>query len=273
MAAAEKTGVPSIDEDMIRHNTLNSLRKANSKFRKEFGRLIICCDGSNPWRKKIFPYYKANRKTGRDKSNIDFAALFAVFKKIRLELQENFSYPVVHIDGVEADDIIAVLSRAANEPTLIYSRDKDFVQLHTNMVLQYDAIKEDYIRHTDVNRFLFDHIVKGDSGDGIPNILSDDDTLIVPGKRQKSVMAKKLDGWYQQICNGEFPEELDKVRFKRNTKLIDLSFIPSEIVQSINDSFRAELNKEKPGSMSIYFMKYRLKKLTDQIADFKENVL
>jgi hypothetical protein len=37
----------------------------------------------------------------------------------------------------------------------------------------------------------FEHIIKGDATDGIPNILSADDTFAVDGKRQKPLAAKE----------------------------------------------------------------------------------
>ena len=57
-----------IEENMVRHMVLNSLRSYRNKFGSEFGEMIIACDNTNYWRKKIFPYYKANRKKNIEKS-------------------------------------------------------------------------------------------------------------------------------------------------------------------------------------------------------------
>ena len=48
-----------IEESMIRHMILNSIRLYNVKFGEEYGEMVITCDDKNYWRKDIFPYYKA----------------------------------------------------------------------------------------------------------------------------------------------------------------------------------------------------------------------
>ena len=60
-----------VDENMIRHMVLNSLRFNRMKFKSEFGELIICADDRSYWRKDVFPYYKASRRKARDESELD----------------------------------------------------------------------------------------------------------------------------------------------------------------------------------------------------------
>jgi hypothetical protein len=40
-----------IDENLVRHMILNSLRMYRSKHRAKYGELVICTDGSKNWRK------------------------------------------------------------------------------------------------------------------------------------------------------------------------------------------------------------------------------
>ena len=98
-----------VEEEMLRHMILNSLRSYRSKFYKEYGELVICCDAQNYWRKGIFPHYKANRKKSRDSSGLDWNKLFEALNKIRDEIRDYLPYKVIRIDRCEADDIIAAI--------------------------------------------------------------------------------------------------------------------------------------------------------------------
>ena len=45
----------ALDENMVRHMILNTIRSLNVRFRDEYGELVIACDGPNCWRKSAFP--------------------------------------------------------------------------------------------------------------------------------------------------------------------------------------------------------------------------
>ena len=120
-----------VQEDMVRHMVLNSLRSYRTKFFKDYGELVICYDGRNYWRKEIFPYYKQNRKKSRESSNLDWDSIFQTLNKIRDEIKENFPYKTIEVMNAEADDIIAslVFDMSKNplpKNILIISSDKDF---------------------------------------------------------------------------------------------------------------------------------------------------
>ena len=95
--------------EMVRSMVLNSLRGFNLKFRDEYGKMVLCSDASNPWRRAIFPHYKHGRRKGRVDSDTDWNNIFAIMAEIKKELVDNFPYVVMHVDNAEADDIIAVL--------------------------------------------------------------------------------------------------------------------------------------------------------------------
>ncbi len=122
-----------LSEDLVRHMVLNSLRSYKTKFSKDFGELVLCYDDKHCWRKDYFPYYKQNRKKARSESSLDWNELFDILTKIQNELEENFPYKVLKINGAEADDIIAILSNKISstpnlyEEILIISGDKDFI--------------------------------------------------------------------------------------------------------------------------------------------------
>ncbi len=130
-----------IEEDLLRHMILNSLRSYNAKFRNQYGEMVIACDDTRSWRKNLFPYYKANRKRDREKSELDWNAVFEILNRVRSELKEFFPYRVIQVETAEADDIIGTLCHQfgnTSEKILIISGDKDFRQLQTYMNVRQD---------------------------------------------------------------------------------------------------------------------------------------
>ena len=195
-----------IDENLIRHMVLNSIRMYNVKFKDEYGDLVICADDKKYWRKDLFPYYKAARKKSREDSPYDWNLIFETLNRVRDEIRENFPYKVIQIDKTEADDVIGTicinygveLRNSQSEKILILSSDKDFMQLQKFAnVDQYSPMAKKFLKTSEPIKFLKEHILKGDRGDGIPNILSSDDTFITEA-RQKPVTEKKLNTWVAQ---------------------------------------------------------------------------
>ena len=180
-----------LEEDLFRHMALNTIRNINSKFRNEYGELVIACDSYKYWRRDYFPYYKAHRKRDREQSNIDWETVFDYFKKIKTELRENFPYKFIEVENAEADDVIATLvQKIQDKKFLIVSSDKDFQQLqYLPNVDQWDPMQNKFVKCSDPLEYLMDHIFTGDRGDGIPNILSADETF-VEGLRQKPYYAE-----------------------------------------------------------------------------------
>lgn len=256
-----------IDENLLRHMVLNSIRANKIKFSDEFGELVIAADGKRSWRKDVFAYYKANRKRDRDASELNWNQIFEALNKIRDELKEVFPYRVIHIDNAEADDVIATLVKNYNyQKILILSGDKDFQQLQQYPnVRQYSPVLKKYITCKDPERFLKEHIIRGDVGDGIPNFLSADDTLVT-GTRQKPVSSKKVDVWVtanpMQFCTENMLRN-----YKRNQILVDFEFIPLEIQKTIIESYKDQSDKSR-SKMFNYFIEKKLKNLVECINDF-----
>lgn len=259
-----------VDENMLRHMVLNSLRANKVKFEKEYGEFVICSDDKNYWRRDAFPYYKANRKKARDSSELDWNAIFNALNKIREELKTFFPYKVIQIDQAEADDIIGtivhskgvVLNNGA-EKILILSGDKDYIQLHRYAnVDQYDPTRKRWIKHSDPDAYLFEHIIKGDAGDGVPNILSPDNAFVM-GIRQRPVTKKRLAEW-QDINNMD--SEVKRNWF-RNKKMIDLSEVPEHIKQQAIEAYEADNPKDR-SQLFNYFIANKLKLLIEHINEF-----
>ena len=185
---AVSRGKPIVEEELLRHTILNSIRMFRNQFAKDYGEMVICCDGKDNWRKKVFPEYKANRRKNRENDPTDWKTLFELLHEMREDLTKYFPYKVMHVDTAEADDIIGVLIEHCEEnPTLILSSDKDFIQLQKYQgVRQWSPLQKKFIVGDPVES-LYDKTIRGDTGDGVPNILSSDDTFITEGKRQTPV--------------------------------------------------------------------------------------
>lgn len=258
-----------VEEDLLRHMILNSIRSYNMKFKDEYGEMIIACDDRKFWRRDIFPYYKANRKKSREKSELNWTQIFDALHKIRDELKTFFPYRVVQVDGAEADDVIGALVMKygdTNEKILVLSGDKDFVQLQRyNNVKQYDPVQKKFRTTNDPDRFIKEHIMRGDTGDGIPNFLSSDNCLVV-GERQKPVASKKMDVWVNQKPE-EFCDERMLRGYRRNQQLVDLTFIPQNIQDDILVEYEAQAGKDRKNLFN-YFIEKKLKNLIESINEF-----
>ena len=256
-------------EDFIRHLVLNSVRNYRTKYKEKYGEIVVCTDMYSSWRKNEYQYYKAHRKKNRekqDKEGMDWNSLFQTINKIILEIDEFFPYKVVAVPHAEGDDVIAVLARLERENSIIISSDKDFTQLQKyKNIKQYSPIQKKMLTVSDPYKYLKEHIIRGDKGDGIPNILSNDD-CIVEGVRQKPISKKKVELWMNQkpedFCKNGMAE-----KWERNRKLIDFDCIPSEIVKAIVSEFDKE-KTPKQDQLLNYFISKRLKYLMEHIGDF-----
>ena len=259
------------DESMIRHMILNSIRMYNKRYREEYGQMVICADGMNTWRKDYFPYYKAKRRKNRDSSDQDWNEIFRILHLVRDEIKENLPYKVVHMEGVEADDIIASLVLQSQEfgmgePVMIVSSDKDFIQLQKfNNVKQFSPIQKKMVKDDNPRTYLFNHIMKGDSGDGIPNVLSDDDTF-VSDKTQSPLRKTRIAEWLENSDNlRSVMEETIYRNYQRNKKLIDLTEVPESIQEAIINNY----NDQKV-AMKMRVLNYLIKKRCNQLIEVVE---
>ena len=206
------------DESLIRHMILNSIRMYNLRHREEYGQMVICADGMNTWRKQYYPEYKAHRKGNRDNDSMDWNEIFRVLHTVRDEIKENLPYKVIHMEGCEADDIIGALCYESQEfgkaePVMIISSDKDFIQLQKfKNVKQFSPIQKKAVVDKHPRRYLFEHICRGDKGDGIPNVLSPDNTF-TDSIRQTPLRQTLIEFWIENQDN--MPEEY-KRNYQRN---------------------------------------------------------
>lgn len=260
----------TIDENMLRHMVLNTYRMYRKMFKEDFGELVICHDSSNCWRKDIFEYYKLNRKAKQDASDVDWDSIYDALHRIRTEVEQNFPYKNIKVERAEADDIISVLCEkySPHEKILILSNDKDFKQLQKfENVSQYSCIKKEFLICDDPEGFLIDHIVRGDSSDGIPNVLSDDDTFMIESKRQRRLTKKTIEDILETFRMTGSPPEYCSAGWERNKKLIDLNYIPDTIQNEVVNQFQTNSEGDRSKILN-YMIENRLKNLIENLEEF-----
>lgn len=256
-----------VEESLVRHLVLNILRTHIKQFKSEYGDVILCCDNKRYWRKEFFPFYKAGRKKAREKTELDWQLIFEILGKIKQELKDYFPYRVIDVDGAEADDVIGTLAPkfSNHEKVLILSSDNDFLQLQVyKNVKQYNPATKKFVKSENPVLDLKEKIIRGDKGDGIPNIFSPSNCFVLE-QRQKTITKNKLE----QFLNEHHSQydESSRIGFSRNQTLIDLNCIPDNIKQSILYTY--DNVKVPPKSMLInYFMENKLKNLMEVIEEF-----
>lgn len=260
----------AVDENMIRHMILNSIRMYRQKFGKEYGEMVIVADGMNNWRKDVFPNYKVKRKKNREESSIDWTEAFRIIGMVRDEIRDNFPYKVVHQDGCEADDSIAHIAMSTQEfgryePVMIISADGDFKQLqvHKN-IRQYSPLTKKLVVEKNPKLELANKILKGDSGDGVPNVMSDDNVFL-ESRRQSILSAKKREALLDDPM--ALGEEVYR-NYLRNKKLIDLSETPASVVNNIINTYDSQDPLSNKGKVLNYLIQKRCKLLIESVGEF-----
>ena len=257
-----------LDEHLIRHMILNIIRTHVKNFKGEYGEVVLCSDNRKYWRKEYFPFYKAGRKKTREKSDLDWHLIFDMLAKFKVELKENFPYKVIDVEGAEADDIIGTLvpRHAPHEKILILSSDGDFLQLqqYGPNVKQYNPSQKKFVKSDNPLLELKEKIIRGDKGDGIPNMFSPSDCF-VRDLRQKPITKGVLEKYLKEDVSTY--SETDKSNYARNSTLIDLTYIPQEIKEKIINTYE-EIVPAKRNKLLNYFIENKLKNLMDVIEEF-----
>jgi len=277
LMVAINRGGEEVDDTLVRHLVLNNLRYYRSRFTEKYGELVICCDSKHYWRRDYFPNYKANRKKDRASSGYDWDFIFTTLNGVRDEIKEHFPYKVLEVYGAEADDIIAILIKQVQDDpdNIIISSDKDFIQLHGFHVKQYSPVSKKFVNSTPPLEYLREHIIKGDRSDGVPNVLSPDDTF-TESKRQKPIRKTMLITLTEAMEKWE-PQDLFQLakcnrdtwvrNWQRNETLINLDKIPNDIRDKILREFKNAPTGDR-SKLFNYFVEKKLNNLIQSIGDF-----
>lgn len=248
-----KTG-DQIDLDLMRGLFLSRLKDIRSTLKvKSSDELVLIFDSLNYWRREIFPHYKMTRRKTRDDSTMDWTLFFSSYEKVKEEFSKISPWKCIQVDRAEADDVIGVLAirLCQTKDIVIVSSDKDFLQLQAKgrQIRQWSILGK-WLKPNEYD--LFEHIVRGDTGDGIPNILSPGDSL-VSGKRQKSLFEKDLLDWKRKPRPEDFCRDREMLeRFDINRRLIDLSCIPQDVADDIIKTY--ENTKPAFGKLTSYIV-------------------
>jgi 5'-3' exonuclease len=257
-----------VNADLVRHMVLNSIRMYRTKFVEDYGELVLCYDSKHYWRKDFFPQYKSNRKKMREASDFDWKTIFDTLNILKEELKENFPYKILEVYGAEADDIIATICESEEEDIMIISGDKDFIQLQKyKNVKQWNPVQKKLLNGKNPELYLKEHIIKGDRSDGIPNVLSGDNSF-VDKIRQIPLTKKKIRTWIEHDFMDVAPNEEAKRNYHRNTTLVDLSNIPQDLKDKIKESYKTTPIIGERKNLINYFINNKLKELTNNLGDF-----
>ncbi len=282
----ELKGTEAEVKNLIRHVVLSTIKSYKKKYGKEYGQIVIATDGRKYWRKEVFEHYKASRKKARDASDLDWKLIFDTMSEIRDDLAVYFPYKVIKYDRAEADDIIAVLTEYVQtheliqeglmeeaQKVLILSSDKDFKQLQlapysSGNVKQWSPMVKKFITATkqEILDFTIEHIVKGDAGDGVPNILSKDDVFVV-GERQKPVSAKRLAEFYDKGIDACRNDE-ERRNWQRNATLVAFDNIPKDVKDAIIEAYLNSKPTNDKMKIMNYLIEHRCRLLLDELEDF-----
>ena len=273
MQSELKTDDGAKKKDLIRHIALSSIKSYKKKYGKDYGDIVIASDGRGYWRKDFFPNYKASRKKNRDKSDMDWKFIFDTLGEIRDDLRLHFPYKVICLDKCEADDVIAALTLQTqefgqHENVMIISSDKDFKQLQKyDNVAQFSPMLKKLIKvnKKELKEWMIEHVVKGDSGDGIPNIMSSDDVFLLE-ERQKSVSSKRLAEFMSKGFDA-CQNDIERRNWHRNSTLVDFEYIPEEVKTSIIQEYEKPATGDKNSVMN-YLIKNKCRLLLNEIEDF-----
>ena len=253
-----------LSENLVKHIILNNLRVYRNKYKEaDHGKMVIACD-SYSWRKEVFPEYKAQRKANRSKDKHDWQQIFDLIESTLQDLRENFPYAVIKIDGA----LTVEMSDFGGEDVVIISADKDFIQLQQyGHVIQWSPMFNKMIKEDNPRRYLFEHLLKGDAGDGVPNANSHDD-VFVTAARQTPMTKKAIDKYWDNRDDLEMIMKPNVFRnFMRNVQMIDLTNTPDGIREAAINTYK---NYKYPSRQNIltYLIENRMKMLIDSAGEF-----
>ncbi len=225
------------------------------------GSVIIAADqGSSKFRKALYPAYKGNREELRarqtEQEKDDFQDFIQEYEKVLLELEELEGYPVIRFKGIEADDIIAYISKYKIgldiEKIWIISTDKDLDLLLNEGINRFSYINR---KETSLNTwdsmhdfphemFLTMKCLTGDKGDNIQGIPQ------VGPKRAISLMeeygnvfdiydAIPISGAYKYIQN----LNANKEQLLLNVELMDLIEYCDEVLLGYTDEIDGKVKE------------------------------
>jgi hypothetical protein len=178
----------------------------------------------------VLPSYKGNRKGTDWPFNIDRHYWREYKETFAVEFADTIRATYIGHDKAEGDDVAYVGMNYLKEKyddIILITKDGDWNQLiDGNRVRVFNHLSEEFAECVDTTEFLGVKVLAGDRGDNIAGIA-------LPGRKTQlaDAGARKLyatDDWHDKaLSDGWEPQYL------RNKKLIDLSYIPTDIQRTL----------------------------------------
>ncbi len=247
---------------MWRHMVLQSLLDLKNSVKPD--EIILACDHES-WRKDVFPFYKSNRKYD------GLEEYFFHVNNFLIELEENFPFKILRLKGLESDDIITIfVLHKNNEINVIGSNDSDLYQLMLYPNTIYYNLKQKRLfelSKEEIKENVLLKLLKGDPGDGIPNIYTNE---LVKGIRQKSITQSIIEEF--KIHQDRFLGSDNKIkeRFERNKKLILLTKnnIPLDLQNEMLNIYKNYIIKSDRKKLYNYLDEWKMERMKERIMEF-----
>jgi DNA polymerase-1 len=154
------------------YGVLNMLRRLESDYKADYKAIVFDAKGKT-FRDDWFPAYKAHRPSMPEDLVKQIEPIHAAIKAA--------GWPVLMVDGVEADDVIGTLATNAavdGLETLISTGDKDLTQLVSPLVRWYNTMSNELLDEAGVaakfgvppNKIVDYLALVGDTVDGVPGV-------------------------------------------------------------------------------------------------------
>lgn len=250
---------------------LNTIRRQLDD--NQFDKVIVFWDGKNNSRsrRELYPDYKLNRKNDMTEPKLE--SYYFQKSRIKQYLEECFVRQIEMEDN-ESDDLIAYYCSIANdEQKVVFSSDRDLLQIISNTTSIYSPIKkishnygdkvkfgDSYIPHQNI---FITKVFLGDKSDNIfgverlgektfikffpevlDKVLTIDDILI---KTNKLILENHKEVVLQNIKNGKTKKgELGNDFYRINSKIVDLNnpIISEETKEIVNQYYSETLDPD-----------------------------
>ena len=157
---------------------LNMLRRLHKDYPSDYSACVFDAKGKT-FRDDIYPQYKANRASMPDDLRPQIEPLHEAIKAL--------GWPLIMIEGVEADDVIGALAKQAEREgirTIISTGDKDITQLVNDKITVVNTMRDAFRRVDDVldiagvtakfgvpPSLIIDYLtLVGDTSDNVPGV-------------------------------------------------------------------------------------------------------
>ncbi len=154
------------------HGVLSMLRRLHKDYHADYSACVFDAKGKT-FRDEIYPEYKAHRPKMPHDLAVQIEPLYACIRAM--------GWPMLIIDGVEADDVIGTLAKRAvdaNMRCIISTGDKDIAQLVNSQITLVNTMNNEMLDEANVlakfgvppTRMLDYLMLVGDASDNIPGV-------------------------------------------------------------------------------------------------------